>query len=323
MSALKRIREIELFHNIVKIRDWLMNKTGLFKLKKQIKYRFFLKRLVREDDKLKQEVAKKIMNLPDGYLNSETTDSIFILSLTSHGNRVEGSLPYALYSLVTQTVKPYRIVVYLNKEKWRDDNLPFLLKRLKQVGVSVYYCEDFRSYKKLIPALKQFPHNPIITFDDDFYYNPCYLEWMTTAFNSSDKHTVLGSWGCIPEKQNGKYLPYNQWKDCQYWIEGQPISFFGGNGTCYPPGIFDEEILNSDVFLKICPKADDIWFWAMEERLGIKRAYIDPKGYGYHRSVNRVYDYQVGADGCLTLSNVINGENNQQLRDVLDYYGLD
>jgi hypothetical protein len=75
--------------------------------------------------------------------------------------------------------------------------------------------------------------------------------------------------------------------------------------------------------MKLCPTADDIWFWAMEERQGIKRKYITPMGYGHHQSVNRIYDYNVGADGCLTLSNVINGENDRQLRDVLDYYNLD
>jgi len=321
MPALKGLRNIKLFHPLFMARDWVMDKTGLFLFKKKIKYRVFLKQLAREDQELKKEVAKKILNLPDGFLG--TNESIFVLSLTSHGKRVEDSLPYALYSLVTQTVKPYRIAVYLDKANWSDENLPPLLIKLKQVGVSFFYCDDLLSYKKLIPALEQFPNNPIITFDDDFYYNSQYLEWMSAAYQESDKQTVLGSWGCIPEKQDGKYLPYNEWKDCMYWTEGMPISFFGGNGTCYPPNLFDDEIRNSDVFLKICPKADDIWFWAMEERLGIKRAYITPKGYGYHRSVDRIYEYQVGADGCLTLSNVINGENDVQLKNVLDYYNLD
>ena len=73
----------------------------------------------------------------------------------------------------------------------------------------------------------------------------------------------------------------------------------------------------------MCPKADDIWFWAMEERQGIQRKFIPQKGYGYHIPVDRIYVYEVGADGCLTQSNVINGENDRQLRNVLDYYHLE
>ena len=143
------------------------------------------------------------------------------------------------------------------------------------------------------------------------------------SYLKSDKKTVLGIWGCVPEKKGGKYLPYNQWKECKDGDGYNPISFFGGYGTCYPPHLFDQEILNSKVFLSLCPKADDIWFWAMEERQGIRRQYISPKGYGYHQSVNRVFDYNVGGDGCLTLSNVLNGENDRQLRNVLDRYKLD
>lgn len=300
-----------------------MEKTRLFVLKKRIKNSLFLRRLLREDKKKKREVAKAIDELPDHLLPSNITEVDFIVSLTSYGKRVEDTLPYALYSLLTQSIMPKKIVVYLAREEWSDVLLPPVLKRIQSVGVDFCYCDDIRSYKKLIPALKQYPDNPIITVDDDFYYNPCLMEWIIQAYKESDMKTVLGHWGCIPEKKNGTYIPYNEWQDCKFSTDDSPISFYSGAGTCYPPHIFDGEILKSELFMSLCPRADDIWFWAMEERQGIKRKYISPMGYGYHRSVNRVYDYNVGGDGCLTLYNVINGENDRQLRNVLDYYKLD
>ena len=300
-----------------------MDKTGLFVLKKTIKRDLFLKRLEKEDNKKKNEIGRKISLLPDKFIPSPITKDDFVISLTSYGKRVEDTLPFALYSLLIQTITPKKVAVYLARDEWSDEKLPALLKELQRVGVEFNYCPDFRSFKKLIPALQQYPDNPIITVDDDFYYNPKLLEWITEAYGKSDKKTVLGHWGCVPEKRDGKYLPYNEWKDCKTPSESSSISFYSGAGTCYPPHIFDGEILKSDVFLSLCPKADDIWFWAMEERQGIPRKYISPMGPGYHQSVNRIYDYKVGEDGCLTLSNVINGENDQQLRNVLDYYGLD
>ena len=322
MGKLNKLREKGRLRSFFATRDMIMEKSGLFSLKKQIKYHFFLKRLVRDDKTRKKRVSREIMNLPDGLLGQGFEDTGFVLSLTSYGQRVETSLPYALYSLVTQTVRPEKIAVYLDKENWNDEKLTPLLKKMQSVGVEFNYCEDLRSYKKLIPALVQYPNNPIITFDDDFYYHSKYLSWMTDAYQKSDKKTVLGQWGCIPEKKDGKYIPYNEWKDCKYGDENSPISFFGCC-CCYPPHIFDGEILKKDVFMKLCPSADDIWFWAMEERQHIARRYIHPKGYGYHRPIDKIYEYKIGADGCLTNTNVINGENDRQLRNVLDYYHLE
>lgn len=323
MGKLNRLREKKGLRYFFTIRDTIMEKSGLFSLKKKIKYRFFLNRLTREDKDKKKQIAREIMNLPDGLLDQGFEETDFVLSLTSYGQRVETSLPFALYSLVTQTVRPKKIAVYLDNVNWSDEKLTPLLKKMQSVGVEFNYCEDLRSYKKLIPALAQYPNNPIITFDDDFYYHPSYLSWMTKAYQESDKKTVLGQWGCIPEKKDGKYIPYNEWKDCKYGNDDSPISVFGGYGCCYPPHIFDEEILKKELFMKLCPKADDIWFWAMEERQGIKRSYLPQKGYGYHRPVDKIYEYKIGADGCLTSTNVINGENDRQLRNVLDYYHLE
>ena len=293
-----------------------------YKIKNNIKFYFFKKRLVREDAATKREIVKKIMSLPDGMLGDKIGQDDIVLSLTSYGKRVESSLPYVLYSLLTQTVMPKKIAVYLDYDHWNDEVLPTLLQKLKKVGVDFYYCEDIRSYKKLIPALEMFPNNPIVTLDDDFYYNPNYMQWMTDAYMASDKKTILGQWGCKPEKQEGKYIPYNQWKDGQYDVIDSDISFYGCC-CCYPPYVFDGEILKRELFTKLCPTADDIWFWAMEERQHIKRRYITPSGYGYNKPVDRIYDYDIAGDGCLTVINGLGGANDVQFRKVVDYYHLE
>lgn len=317
-TELRKNNHLNVFFRIY---DWFMGKTGLFAVKKKIKERLFLRRLVREDAALKQDVAKKIEQLPVNMLQRKNDETDVVVSLTSFGRRVTDSVPYAIYSIFTQTVLPNRIVLWLDNDNWNDDNLPILLKRLKQSGLEVNYCKDIRSYKKLIPSLKMFPDNYIIVIDDDFYYNKDFLKWMIDAYEHSDMRTVFATWGCVVGKEDGKYLPYSQWKDCQYGDENSEYSLFGGGGG-YPPHIFDDEILREDLFMKLCPTADDIWFWVQEKRMGVKTNLTEKHGYGLHRLVDRMSAYDVENSGSLTAINVMGRKNDEQLQDLLAYYQL-
>jgi len=104
--SIKSLRHVLVLKPVFTVRDWIMDKTGLFLLKRKVKYFFFLKRLVHEDRRKKKDVSEKIMSLPDGLISSKLGESDFVLSLTSYGKRVESSLPFTLYSLVTQTLLP-------------------------------------------------------------------------------------------------------------------------------------------------------------------------------------------------------------------------
>ena len=323
MGNLSIIRNIPIMTPLVKCRDWFMNKTGLFGLKRKIKQRLFFSRLLKEDAKKKKKISSLLRNMPNDFISNVISDKDVIVSLTSYGKRVEDSLPYALYSLLKQTIIPKKIIVYIDEKIWSDDNIPQLLKELKRIGVTICYCEDLRSHTKLLHALRQFPNNPIITVDDDLYYNKQSIEWLINAYQSSDKKTIFGTWGCKPQKVSGKYTPYSQWKVCKFDVDEDNVSLYGVGSCCYPPHIFDDEIFNKDVFLKLCPTADDIWFWIQEERLGIKRKYVGPYDNGFHEYVNRIEEYDMKQQGTLMFQNVTNGKNDIQLKKLLQFYNLD
>ena len=322
MSKLYRLRNIKFLGFLFRFRDKMMFSLGLFELKKKFKRNVFFTRLKIEDWLKKKKIDRELKSLPNNLIDSNFNEGNIIVSVTSYGKRVYDALPYMLYSLLIQTILPEKIVVYLDYDNWSISNLPRQLKRLQEVGVDIRFCKDIRSYKKLIPALVDFPNNAILTLDDDMYYHRSYMEWMTIAYNVSDKKTVLGQWGCIPTKKNGLYIPYNEWPDCKLGSKDDEKSFIGCCGICYPPHVFDDEILNEEVFMQICPIADDIWFWAMEERLGLKRQYIEPWGRGYHTSVNRIEEFDRSQIGTLMSQNLIAGKNDQQLFNVIDYYKL-
>ena len=320
VKFLFKFAKTKLFRVIWKIRNHLF-KWGFYEKKAKYQQKRLLRRLVNEDRLLKKEVAAKIYTLPKNMLHPTGKHEDMIVSLTSYGKRLEDAAPYAIYSLFTQTVLPARIVLYLDDEHWNDDNLPDLIKRLRESGLEVRYCSDIRSYKKLIPALKDFPNNPIITTDDDFYYEEHLIERQIQNYKNSDKKTVLGAWGCIPRKVNGQWMPYSTWKDSQYANSKTAISFFGCC-CCYPPHIFDNEILNEEVFMKLCPTADDIWFWIQEQRCGVKTQIVDNINFKANRSVNRIEEYDYSQVGTLFHENVIFGRNDKQLLALVDYYNL-
>ncbi len=95
-----------------------------------------------------------------------------IISLTSYPERI-GTLHFVIKSLLEQTIKPYKIVLYLAIEQFpnKDKDLPLDLLELKNETFEIHYCEDLKSYKKLIPALKEYPDKVIITVDDDLIYS--------------------------------------------------------------------------------------------------------------------------------------------------------
>ena len=322
MSKLNRLRSIKFLCLLFRFRDKMMSSLGLFELKKNLKQNLFFARIKFEDWLKKKKINRKLRSLPNNFIGNDFRDGDIVVSITSYGKRVHDALPYMLYSLLIQTILPKKIVVYLDYDNWSLVNLPWQLKRLQEVGVDIRFCKDIRSYKKLIPALLNFPNNAILTLDDDIYYNRNYMEWMTTAYNASDKRTVLGQWGCIPTKMDGNYIPYNQWPDCKKGTKNDEKSFIGCCGICYPPHIFDDEIFNEEVFMQLCPIADDIWFWVMQERLGIERQYIEPWGRGYHTSVNRIEEFDRTQTGTLMSQNLIAGKNNQQLFNVVEYYNI-
>lgn len=316
----KRLRKITFLKPSFVAYDWVMETFHLYSLKARLKHKFFINRLKREDATKKRSINRKIFAMQDNLFNSPITPDDIIVSLTSYGKRVVDVLPYALYSLITQTQRPPKIVVYLDWDNWNDDNLPDILKKIKNVGVDFRFCEDLRSYKKLIPALQDFPDNPIVTTDDDFYYNPNFIEGVQSAYSVSDKQTVLGYDGVRPSIMYEKYCPYNEWMSGTISDKNNSISLIGYAGICYPPHIFDGEILKSNIFMKICPAADDIWFWAMEERQNISRAYITP--YLKHKYVNRCEEYWENVQNTLMNVNCKEGGNNPQFEAVVNYYGL-
>lgn len=244
-----------------------------------------------------------------------------ILSLTSYGRRTKTSVVYyTLVSLLNQTLQPDRIVLCLDREKWNIDNIPDKLKSLLQYGVDIEFCKDVKSYTKLIPCLKKYPNDILITVDDDIIYPSNLIETLYSCHQEFPTCIVCGQGSLIEKKSDGKIMNYNDWKGAlsrQFYKLLLPL---GVKGVLYPPHSLYKDVINEELFMKLAPNADDLWFWMMGYLAGTKQMVI--KVSKPYLSFDALYQF-LHKGSALTHSNSKQNMNDVQLKAILKQYSIE
>ncbi len=245
-----------------------------------------------------------------------------IVSLTSYPERIV-EIHYVLFSLLNQTCKPDKIILWLGEEKNKfpnkDKDLPDSVIQMKQKGVEIKYVSDIRSYTKLIPALKEYSDDIIVTADDDIYYPK---EWLEKLYNEylkeGDKYIYCHRAHSI-NMVNDIIQPYETWEKATN-SEPSYLNFLTGvGGVLYPPNSLFKDVLKQENFQKLSPFADDIWFWAMavlsNHKIKVVEGAISDLKY---LDVKR--EYRFNNESVLNNFNCIENGNDKQLKDVLKEY---
>lgn len=197
-----------------------------------------------------------------GVIEGNKREVPIIVSLTSYQERFS-DLPKTLYSLMNQTLKPDRIILWLDEEKESLTNLPYEITRFVKHGLEIKFTKDIGPYTKIIPSLKKYPNAIIVTADDDIYYSKNWLNllYMSYISNPEDIHVHRSHRVLLENKQ---ILPYEKWEKHVVEETARFDNFITGvGGVLYPPKCFTSEVFREDIFLKNAPKADDIWLWVM------------------------------------------------------------
>lgn len=232
----------------------------------------------------------------------------YIVTLTSYGHRVESTAPYAICSLLNQTVLPDRIILWLAY----DTPVPLILIKLCEIGLEIKFCRDLKSYKKLIPALVEFPDDVLVTADDDHFYPNNWFEQLKTAFLKDTSKIYVHRVHSMTFDNEQDLAPYRKWDFCVLSVLDERLIFpTGGGGILYPPNSLHAFCSNVDTFLAVAPTADDIWFWAMARLKGTKYAIIKD-GYRFLRNIDPFNE------GLWKIN--IKGENDRQMRNVINQY---
>ena len=246
-------------------------------------------------------------------------DNGIVVSLTSYGRRVKASVPYTIYWIFKQNVRPSKIVLWLDEDNWNDDNIPSRLKFLSRFGLEIKYCKDIKSYKKLVYSLLFYPDNSIVTLDDDLLYYKGLLSGLMDKAKENPGSIIAMRYHQPAWKIKGQeFLSYRKWRTASEEMKKIPCMPTTGGGTLFPPHCFNNEALNEDVFMRICPTADDVWFWCMAIYSGTKIVGI---GKDMYYPIDAFYQ-NLHKGSALEHQNVENCSNDTQIKAVFDYYKL-
>lgn len=270
---------------------------------------------------ISKKIWYRVGGIPSLNKNYSKSRPELIVSLTSYGRRVSETVYYTLISLLKQTYLPDRIILWLDSDNWSEHNLPKNLRKLIDKGIEIRFCEDIKSYKKLIPTLRENPESIIITVDDDVIYSSRLLEVLYSA-HLKFPSTILCTRAYKAKFVGNKPAKYKTWKNIignSNLAKDEILFPVGIGGILYPPHSLYKDILKENIFMKLCPTADDIWFWYMAKLNGTKHQFVEMKNNFY--SFDAIYQ-ALHKGSALTHSNVTEDHNDVQLEKVLETYGF-
>lgn len=242
-----------------------------------------------------------------------------IISLTTYGRRIR-KVHYTIISLLRQSYKPDMVILWLDNDNWNDQNLPKSLLKLNEKGLTIEYCEDLKSYKKLIPALQEYPDSIIVTCDDDIYYKKDMLQRLMEAHEKSPNKVIAHRAHQITYKDNGEMDKYNKWPQEISNMEGVNVFPTSGGGTLYKKEFFHSDMCNVELIKNLCPNADDIWNYFMSFLNNTDNLVLPYNGFIYLPL--DVFYQSFHKDSNLSNINCDENMNDNQINNIIEYYHL-
>lgn len=239
-----------------------------------------------------------------------------IVSMTSFPAAISYAA-LAVKSILKGSVCPDKVVLYLTFSQFGENGLPpelLELSRSNPVFEIRNYDRDIRSYRKLIPALEDFPDAVIVTVDDDVSYHRHMLRDLL-RMHQQFPNAVLAHRARLMKP--GK--PYRAWRKYRWYhflFKKIYLDFrnlqTGVGGVLYPPHCLKSEMLDVDLFTTLAPTADDIWFWAAAVAndvpvVPVPFGHNKPRGLGKPRELSlKTINFVSGTDrNAVVLKNIM------------------
>lgn len=198
-------------------------------------------------------------------LTIEKRSPQLIVSLTTFPARIN-MVHKTINTLLKQSTKPDKLILWLSENQFpeKENNLPQNLLKLKDFGLEIKWSEDLKSYKKLVPTLKEFPNDIVVTADDDMYYPTDWLEGLYNAYleNPNNLYTRRGCRIKIIDDKITVLRPRSYNFEYNFPTDMNNL-LMGGAGTLYPPNSLHKDIFNVEQIKELIPTHDDIYFWIM------------------------------------------------------------
>ena len=212
----------------------------------------------------------RLRSLPASHLKDPGKQLPVIVSLTSIRPRLK-VVDLPISSLLSQPAKPEKIILWL--QDTLKAHIPRRLSKLEGEILEIRYISWNNPHKKLVGTLEAFPDKPIATIDDDLIYQKGWLETLYQEHLKRPGHIIANQVRRIRYDPAGMPLPYSEWPTTyEPCLEGPEILPIGAAGTLYPPGSLDKRFSEVNLFLRLAPRADDLWFKAMSTLKGTPSA---------------------------------------------------
>ena len=209
---------------------------------------------------------EQLLYLP--LIQSKDPDWKFEVSVTSHPARFN-ALATSLAALKTQILQPQSIHLFIANTDMAV--LPNSVKQLEKSGyIKITTCDDLGSGKKLIPALKTQGKHPIITIDDDLYFeNDLFLQLMINHYLYPDT-IVAARVHRLAVNEAGEVLPFSDWHKHYDLTEGPAKDLMPttGAGTLFPPRALHDDTSDTALYTNLSHNTDDLWWYFQARRKG-------------------------------------------------------
>ena len=246
-----------------------------------------------------KSILKEKISAP---LNSVPREEKVIVSLTSYPARI----PYvhlAIKSLMLQSYKPDRIILWLANEQFPTKKLPKELTDLEKYGLEIIWMHDIYGHKKYFyPVLNQKDDEVVITFDDDIIYSKNAIKRLMKTHKKFPSCVV-----CERGQVYDKRFEENPglWriissvgvKKPTYSMNPSP-----GGGCLIPKGAFYKDATDEDKIRALAYKNDDLWYMFMCAQNGTPMI----KTRKYHRTFSVINGSQTEQ---MATENVIGNKN--------------
>lgn len=251
-----------------------------------------------------------------------------VVSLTTLPHRLP-LVHYAIESILSQTILPEKIILWIS-EVTNDNLITPELKALMKRGLEIRKVKDVGPHTKLIYSLINYPKKTIVSIDDDIIYPANMLQYLWDQHNRFP-NAIVANWarelsfgedGKVNGVRSGKLLtPVRLETDLEQAQSFDPkpniLAFpYGTSGVLYPPNSLSSKFSDVQLFRKLCPKEDDIWFKAMSL---LNKTPVVVTNLG----INPMHHSLVGTQQiALRHDNHGLGQNEHQMRAVFEYFDL-
>jgi hypothetical protein len=190
--------------------------------------------------------------------NKETVP--LIVSFTSISSRLN-SVDLVVKCLYNQSVLPQKILLWLPQSL--KNKIPQRLEKLQSNLFEIKYSHLDSSHKKLIHTIKEYPSKTIVTCDDDVIYDSNWLKNLYEEHLLYPKDIIANRAIQIKFDNLNEYLPIKTWKKREPCVNENRLLGIGAWGILYPSNSLSNIVFDEELFLRLTPKADDLWFKGM------------------------------------------------------------